>query len=471
MWNYAHSSSVVEPIETHAYMKIRLLVILMYCKQLSLVQKRLLYVDKWPGRNPLHAAVNNRRREVPYNSDRAIDTFRLFIDLVDISDLQNDFWTSSYHVLSAISRHPYRSQTAIGGDIFLWTLETLGTDFWQALDEREVHYLLSVLNCDGKEEWALRLLEHCDHGIDARQYANGYSSFHKVACRGRYPSVPLALGANVNLVGFDPCLSPWYETPLSLSMYRANTFVALQRAIKSNGARLDIVVDQALQIYPLRNSPWTEETLVELLSTDWEFLPIDKDKLNVCQYCLYRCELLVDPYWMRILDRIARSTRSQNIRDVVITMLDRDLEKFDDDGNEVAHRQLQMQMQANADSRAGDQHLIALDDEPMSVRSEGGPMGYSDLCDSISLLDKDMCAFCWQSWIETGLKPLVDQSKCLCCGLKFSSQAHWGREDRDSDWCCRCVMYMPPKEIERRVSLAKMQAKEDDEYSPYLIHT
>ena len=360
-------------------------------------------------------------------------------------------------------------------DVFLWTLEILGPDCWQSLDEYVAHELLHCCIVYGRKDGALRLLELCNHGIDARSSVDGYSSLHVLACDGRHLEFPLTLGANVNLVGFDPESSPWPETPLSLSMYCASTFVALKRELESTGARLDAVVDEALKTYPFQNFPWTEETLMELLSMDLDFLPIVMDIRPVCPYCLGNPSVMVQPCWMHILVLILRRTGSQSIQNVIENVLFKGLGDFktdavsgDDDGNEKASSHTQMQIQDNAFSEEEDQQFTAQFYERMSIEFSDGRMGSSDFYYSVSVEDEDMCLFCWQKWMDTGLKPLVDERKCLCCGLRFSSEECYGKTYGEL-WCWECDT---KKRHGKRARLAKVESDEDeDDYSPYLIHT
>jgi hypothetical protein len=418
---------------------------------------------------------------MPYNPDRVIDTLRLFIDLIDVFHLEDDLWTSGSEILRIISEyHRHCTKEGIAGDVFLWTLETLGPDLWQSFDEGALYS--SMLWClgDGQEERMQRLLELCHNVIDARDDVDGYSLLHGMVVE-RNPIPLLTMGANVNLVGFDPNYSPEPETPISLSMYRANTFVALQRALKVIGAKVEDIFDQALKECPLQYSHWTKETLVELFSKDLDLSPILYYQRRVCPFCLYERSLMVQPYWMRILDSIRSRTRSQSIQNVVETMLSTNSQSAamskDDHEKEEAYLHVQVQNQNSTDPEIEDEHLSDHDIMPISVRSDDEIVRGFNISDGISIEDEDICLFCWQEWRETGIKPSLDESKCLRCGQTLFSPACRGKGDYNELYCSYCSAKQHQADFaitqrQKRRPPAKVDSdKEQDHYSPYLIHT
>ena len=144
----------------------------------------------------------------------------------------------------------------------------------------------------GREERTQRLLKLCNNTINARDAVDGYSLLYGTVVYGN-PNLLLTMGANVHSVGFKPKHSPQHNTPISLAMYRANTFVTLQKALKTTAANFEAFVDQALETCPLQNSQWTKKTLFEPFSEDLDLLPILYRQHNVCPYCLYERSFMV----------------------------------------------------------------------------------------------------------------------------------------------------------------------------------
>ena len=249
-----------------------------------------------------------------------IDTLRLFIDLVDVLGLDDERWTSGSEILQTISEY-HRHDTGEGttGGVFLWTLEILGPDLFESLDEDVLH--LMMFWCLESEKRMQHLLKLRNNVIDARGAVDGYSLLHWEVVQGGDPIQLLTMGASPNLVGFAPEHSPHCETPISLSMYRADTSVKMQRALKITTADIGNILDQVLEQGPLQHFQWTKEALVELFSEDLELSPVLYRQLDVCPYCLYNRLIMVQPYWMIILESITSSNRSQSVQDIVGTML------------------------------------------------------------------------------------------------------------------------------------------------------
>ena len=403
-----------------------------------------------------------------YDSRRVIDTLRLFIDLVDVSCIVDETWTSGSALLKIISEQ-YRHNTgrATTGDVFLWTLEILGPDFWKSLDEGALNIFLFWCLESKSEERTQRLRELCNNVINARDAVDGYSLFHTEVVFGD-PIPLLTMEASPNLVGFNPDHSPYWETPISVSMYRADTFVKLQRALKITMGDLRTTLEQALEQHPLQHSYWTKEGLIELFSEDLELSPILHRQIPICPYCSsFERLLMVQPYWMRILESITSRNRSQSIHDIVGTMLStisQAAEVNRDDYKE-------------SDPDTDDVHLSDRDDEPVSVQSSDEVMGRFSIYDEIAVDEEDMCLFCWQEWRETGLKPSLDESKCLGCNQSFSSADCLGKGDYNELYCLYCATkqenadFAMKQHQKRHPSLKVDSEDEEDHYSPYLIHT
>ena len=399
-----------------------------------------------------------------YDPHRVIDTLRLFIDLVDVLGLEDEIWTSGSEILKSISMF-HRGDTGEGamGDVFIWTLEILGPEFWKSLDEGALNSLMFW--CLESEERTQRLLKLGNNLINARDAVDGYTLLHMKVVYG-YPIFLLTIGASPNLVGFNADFSPHHETPISLSMYRADTFAKLQRAFKLTRADLNTTISQELEQGTLQHSQWTKDDLVELFSEHLELSPVLYPSRSVCPYCLARRRVMVQPYWMRILESVTNRNRSQSIQDILGAMLLTSSQaaevKRDDD--------------EEAEPDIDDVHLSDRDDEPVPVQSNDEVIGGFSSFDDISVDEEDMCLFCWQKWRETGLKPSLDESKCLGCDQRLSSARCLGRDDEYGLLCQYCAGkqrqadFAMKQQQKRHPTLKADSEDEEDHYSPYLIH-
>lgn len=239
-----------------------------------------------------------------FNSVRVINTLRLFIDLINILHFDDDRWTSGSFV-SYVRSEGHEPDTREGNadDVFLWALETLGPYQWQCFDEALLQTSLHFCVGSETQEQTQRLLELHPRIMNARERVNGYTLLHQNVVHGDYVIRLLNMGANVNTVGFDPDWSPKIETPISLSMYRADTIMELQQALKCTGSKDEDVFDQELKTYTWPCS-LGRENLVELFSEDLNLSPILNERKHVCPYCSYEGNVIVQPFWMRILESI-----------------------------------------------------------------------------------------------------------------------------------------------------------------------
>ena len=409
-------------------------------------------------------AYNDLETGTGYNPQRVIDTLRLFIDLVDVLGREDERWTSGSWLLRIISEYHRHTVTGEDIEVFLWALEILGADFRKSLDEGAFNSFMTW--CLESESGTQRLLNLCNNVIDARNSIDGYSLLHTEVVEGD-PVLLLNMGANPNLVGFDPDYSPYRETPISLSMYRAETFVTLQKAFKISRANLRTTFDQALEQYPFQYSHWTKDALVELFSEDLDLEPILYDQLYVCPYCSHSGMFMVQLYWMRMLESIRSRERSQSIQDTVKIMLSTssqiaEVNRVDDE---------------RPGPKINDAHLSDHEDESVPVQSDDEVTGRLSTYDDVPVDGGDMCLFCWQEWRETGVKPPLDGSKCLRCDQSLSSLECWGKSDYDELYCVNCAAKQEHADLvmeqqQKRHPTPEVDSEdEEDHYSPYLIHT
>ena len=111
------------------------------------------------------------------------------------------------------------------------------------------------------------------------------------------------------------------------------------------------------------------------------------------------------------------------------------------------------------------------------MRSNNENMKGFDVNAEISVEDEDMCRFCWQIWKDTGVRPLIDESKCLDCERPLRGDESRGRFVFNALLCLYCGSKEELANIEtRRKGRNKPQVEvdsdeEQDDFSPYHIHT
>lgn len=293
---------------------------------------------------------------------------------------------------------------------------------------------------------------------------------HKILKYGRGPRLLLSKGANPDLVGFNLYYSPLCETPISLSMYRVNTFVNLRDALKDTAADFETGLDQTLEIKSLHYFHWTKETWIEMFSEDLDLSPLFyHHDFEECSICLRWKHTMVQPYWMRILMSITSRNASQSIQDVVKMMLPTDSQagavSEENHELEVDYLPVQMLKQNKMNPTAEDERLPDIDaesicfsvadeesielpsackdsiclsndnEESFSTQFVNEKLKTSSFYDNISIEEEDICVFCWLEWIKTGSRP-------------------------------------PPKREQERLPVVEIDSDdEEDHYSPYHVHT
>ena len=149
----------------------------------------------------------------------------------------------------------------------------------------------------------------------------------------------------------------------------------------------------------------------------------------------------------------------------------------DDHEDEEAYLHVQMQNQNSTEANIEDERLSDNDDESISMHSDDEAIETFSICDGVSIEDEDICVFCWQDWQETGLTPSLDEIECLRCGQSLSSLECRGKSNYNELYCVYCGAKLEQadfavKQKEKRRPPAKIDSNEEqDDYSPYLIHT
>ena len=402
-------------------------------------------------RNPLFAIAHNSTSQ----SSHVIDTLRFFTDLIDVLHLEADEYTSASEILAMISDFNMNAKDGVEEDVFLWLLRDLGPDLWENFDQRCFNYSLSMcLNYEAKERIE-GLLKLCPDALDAPDTPDGYSLLHRLITDSTFdPTTLLAIGADATLVGFNAYTSTFHETPISLALYRADTLANCKEALKTTGADLENVIGRALENPHDSAIYWSKETLTELLATDLDISPLFIDGSEIaCQYCLYPRDLLVQPVWLAILQEIDKKPKRQTVEDRLKPLLSRILTGVYEGDHE--HRQVYLKERKEEEEE---------EEEEERENDEEG---------ELYCIDCTMCVLCWQKWQETGLNPIRDREKCLCCGIAFVSHSQLGDDAYDVRLCGMCN-HRQNCEVQlrkRRGALTQIDSDEDeDEFSPYLIH-
>lgn len=92
--------------------------------------------------------------------------------------------------------------------------------------------------------------------VDNTHVEGGYCSLHFCVLDRNYIELRrfLSKGASINLKGLEPEKSLKHETPASLTLYRADTFIVLQKALRDAMVDLDTFVVLDKQQVPFRQA-------------------------------------------------------------------------------------------------------------------------------------------------------------------------------------------------------------------------
>ena len=243
---------------------------------------------------------------------------RLFIDLVDVSD--GDKWTSGSRIMSFLSCYGIPSSAnEVVDDILIWFIQILGPSFWNSVDQ---YYCgLATLRCANNEysERLKCLMKLPGSSVDVMDFEGGYSRFHYSVLKGSHlwSRHLLTAGGNTHLVGFESDNSPAYETPASLALYRANTFIALRRTLKDTKVHLDDFLALELQQVPFQESAWTKDSLSALFSEELDTSILTRPPTDICTFCARIDIVMVQPSWMMAVEAIIRGQSSKDVRDII----------------------------------------------------------------------------------------------------------------------------------------------------------
>ncbi len=274
--------------------------------------------DKPIRRNPL-TAIALGPRYPSYDNRRAIDVLRLFIDLIDISEEEGDEWTSGFMLMYLMSECQGTADNFVD-DAVIWLIQTLGPNFRTSVDEFYLWTAMMASARDARSERMNCLLRLFGGKVNTTNVEGGYSCFHHSVLNANHlwSSLLLAAGANTHLVAFEPEVSPESETPASLALYRANTFIALQSTLRDAMVDLDDFVTLELQQVPFKGSDWTKDKLLALLSQNLDTLTFARPATYLCcAFCAGHYEIMVQPSWMLALRVTPSGDPSKDVRDII----------------------------------------------------------------------------------------------------------------------------------------------------------
>ena len=324
MWSSVDFLYVAEPTEMPEFTMMQMtLTSMLGTLAFDNPYRKSTNTDKYIWRSPLFAIVRSKwlsrclGLSPSCNARRAIDVLRLFIDLIDVSNTDGDRWTSGSRMMSIMSEyHTPNAANGGGDDALIWLIQTLGPTFRNSYKDEDLHDAI-FWSLEYESERLKYLLEFSGNNVDATDREGGYSLLHySVLNMSSFASHQLlAMGANIHLVGFEAETSPEDETPASLALYRANTFLALQNTLRDAMVDLGNFVTLELQQGPLQESTWTKDTLSALFCEDFDNFAFARPPTSNCSFCARWAPVQVQPSWILALRAITSGNLSRNIRD------------------------------------------------------------------------------------------------------------------------------------------------------------
>ncbi|KAL9116372.1 MAG: hypothetical protein Q9187_007104 [Circinaria calcarea] len=408
-----------------------------------------------------------------YDPSRIIDLLRLFIDLVDVSGFEDDrFLDGSIIIKCMIKYYPYVPVNPNKEDVVLWMLQSFGSGLRQIYNDRWIYNCLRL--CSGLHKSNERFnyfLEITNGKVDALNMAGGWSVLHWVMLEPSnedYVCQLLGAGANAHLEGSNRLYSSDLETPTSIAMYSASTFVMLQNALRRLAVHLEVFVDLEMNQPPLQRAGWEKETLLALLSSNIgePYRHCSHDKY--CKFCAAHRRPRVQINWMHELRRL-KDRGTWNMLEGTLKSQHQMAEArgesdlVEDKALENSHHQ---QTQGKRQSAL---HRSAHISKVKGVRQASSIVGDS------YVEDEFMCVWCWREWEETGQKPLLHESICVGCGKLLRFTPGRSRLYGNIEVCYDCEMdqdYGGYSDKQKQTEDSKsVKDSDEDEYSPYLFQT
>ena len=257
-------------------------------------------------RTPLRLAVHQCGRGT---QSGVIDTFRLLIDSVDLSEEDSDGW----EVLDDLCIHVwgFHREKALS-----WTIRQLSFELKTNFVERHFASMLSwlfvMIETYPERSEALDLLLNLGgHGIINAPFdvTTGYAALHEAIacyCEEDNVSAVVARGPDLHRRGLDTFYTPFEESPTSLAMYSASAFSNWLHALANVHMDLENLIDQELELNHEVHIGWKKETLVDLFSYG-DRPDLYAPYVETCSDCSETVySVRVQPYWQHILKRIKR---------------------------------------------------------------------------------------------------------------------------------------------------------------------
>ena len=328
MWSSVDFLYVAERTETPEYTMMQ--ISLIYASgALASVDSHWssMDTDKLADRNPLTAIAygpssNSQGIDTrPYDARRATDVLRLFIDLIDVSGTDGDIWTSMSNMMAIISEyHTSTTANEVADDAFTWLIQNLGPTSRSSFEDQDLHLAMYWCLANDRTERMRCLLKASGGNVDVTECEGGYSLLHKAVLLDSSisPCSALEIGANIHLVGCDFTKSPEHETPASLALYRADTFIALKGTLRDAMVDLGDFVSLESQQSPFRGRSWTRDTLSALFYQDFDTFAFARRATDLCAFCAnFTGRVMVQPSWMFALRTITRGDLSKDIRGTI----------------------------------------------------------------------------------------------------------------------------------------------------------
>ena len=351
----------------------------------------------------------NQVWELPHVTQSGIiDTFRLLIDSVDLSEEDSDGWEVLDLLCGRVWK--FRREKAL-----IWTIRQLSFELKTNIVERHFASMLSRLflgEIVPEQAEALDLLlDLGGHGIiNAPFYhRDAYTVLHDFIAWNHGESSVSAVIARVSDLhrrGFETYYTPFEESPTSLAMYSASTFSHWLHALANADVDLENFIDRELELNHEVHVGWKKETLVELFSCG-DRPDLYDSVFQTCSDCsetVYSVE--VQPYWQHILKRIKRR---QHPYDPVTAESEVDeKENVDIDTSEQAASSStdlipKLDTTGNVPPSDPEEVPSELESESETVASESSTMTQSE---SVCLYDKyeTVCIDCWLYYERTSMR-------------------------------------------------------------------
>ena len=237
----------------------------------------------------------------------AVDICRIFDDSYDFWDRSGDGWA----ILPLITYYHGGEALAKFGS---WFVQSSSPDIKAYYDKDLVSNVVRYAGPGMLDSIGL-LLELGPPGILDRVFFGRTPLIQSIIDRDHDKiRVLLACGA-------DPHRSSlmWnrIESPLSLAMYSSWAFCSFRDALYGINPHAEDIVRRELEPgRPLMDDGWRVETLSALLKLDFE-LEVEPPGYTIRQYsdccsCVFNFEVMVQPYWQDILERIKKGIYVHN---------------------------------------------------------------------------------------------------------------------------------------------------------------